>query len=161
MRGLLYRIWRRSRALLYSTNRVKPSSISLCNVHPRCSMKHQRYFLRCIVFAHISIKPSLASESGKALIASIALSAYSCAKALVCSSPSLRDTSARAYTLNQYWCDFRPTDWYIPSERLLPQRTSGLQEHQALNCSSRQTVKARWLDRVPDLPQQASQALRH
>lgn len=56
------------------------------------------YFRLFIDFVHISINPSFASEDGKLLIALVALSAYFCAKALVCSRPLLWDTSSRAYT---------------------------------------------------------------
>lgn len=55
------------------------------------------YFLRFIVFSHISIKPVFASLSGKSLMAAMALSAYSWAKARVCSTPLLWWTSSRAW----------------------------------------------------------------
>ena len=67
------------------------------------------YFRRFIVLTHISISPSLASESGNSLIASVALSAYSCARALVCASPSLRRTSSRAISTSPSPANLRPT----------------------------------------------------
>lgn len=54
------------------------------------------HFLLFMVLMHISIRPSFASLLGKMLIADMALSAYSWASALVCSRPSLRETSSRA-----------------------------------------------------------------
>lgn len=53
-------------------------------------------FLRLITFEHISIKPVFASLSGKPEIARAALSTYSCARARVCSMPSLLITISRA-----------------------------------------------------------------
>jgi hypothetical protein len=54
------------------------------------------YFLRCMTLVHISSKPFLASLSGKISSACAARSTYSCAKARVCSMPSLATTSSRA-----------------------------------------------------------------
>lgn len=54
------------------------------------------YFRRFITLTAISSKPSLASPAGKILMDAIALSAYSCARARVCSNPSLLFTISRA-----------------------------------------------------------------
>jgi hypothetical protein len=55
------------------------------------------HFLRFKVLVAISIRPSFASDSGNALIDAIALLAYSSARALVCSKPSLWRTNSLAY----------------------------------------------------------------
>jgi hypothetical protein len=54
------------------------------------------YFLLVITLLHISINPCFASLSGKNLMASTALSTKFCARARVCSRPSLARTSSRA-----------------------------------------------------------------
>lgn len=54
------------------------------------------YFLRFKVLTAIAIKPSFASLAGKALMAAIALFAYSSAKARVCSMPLLWITNSLA-----------------------------------------------------------------
>jgi hypothetical protein len=58
--------------------------------------RQPHYFLRCMTLVHISSKPFLASLSGKISSACAARSTYSCAKARVCSMPSLATTSSRA-----------------------------------------------------------------
>lgn len=54
------------------------------------------YFLRFMTLVHISIRPALASLSGKKDIASMALSTYSWARARVCWRPVLLETISRA-----------------------------------------------------------------
>jgi hypothetical protein len=62
----------------------------------KLNLEQASHFLRFMTLMHISSKPSFASPAGKALIAEIALSAYSCARARVCSNPSVCPTISRA-----------------------------------------------------------------
>lgn len=55
------------------------------------------YFRLFMTLVHISMRPFLASLSGKPLMASMALSTYSCARARVCSRPVLAATISRAW----------------------------------------------------------------
>ncbi len=120
----------------------------------------ETYFLRFIVFSHISRRPSLASESGKPLMAWAALSAYPCARARVCLRPSLRETMSRAYiSLAAPVKNARLRD--APSARRHRRRICGLPEHLALDAASKQTVEARLRARVLDLRLQVSPARFH
>lgn len=65
-------------------------------VQIRISYSIHVYFCRVSVFAAISMRPSLASLSGKSRMAAMAFSEYSFAKARVCSMPSLRRTNSLA-----------------------------------------------------------------
>jgi len=120
----------------------------------------EAYFLRFIVFSHISRRPSLASESGKPLMAWAALSAYPWARARVWSRPSLRETMSRAYiSLAAPVKNARLRD--VPSARRHRRRTSGLPKHLALDAASKQTEVAQLRVRALDLRLQASPARSH
>ena len=82
-----------------SPNSVYAGSYTIVMIYTYRREFGEPHFRRFIVLTHISNRPSFASEVGKLLIAFDALSAYSCANALVCSSPLLHDTSSRAYEL--------------------------------------------------------------
>jgi hypothetical protein len=69
---------------------------SLDSVGRKPDLEQAGHFLRFMTLMHISSSPSFASPAGKALIAEIALSAYSCARARVCSNPSVCPTISRA-----------------------------------------------------------------
>lgn len=84
--------------LFPSSKSVYDPSLYRCSAiyKMRCFISHFRLF---IDFVHISINPSFASDGGKLPIAFVALSAYSCASARVCSRPLLWETRSRACTI--------------------------------------------------------------
>ena len=69
---------------------------SLDSIGRKPDLEQVGHFLRFMTLMHISSSPSFASPAGKALIAEIALAAYSCARARVCSNPSVCPTISRA-----------------------------------------------------------------
>lgn len=63
--------------------------------------KNNFHFLLCMTFVHMSTNAVFASLSGNKAIDSTALSANSCARARVCSSPSLCDTISFACSMTR------------------------------------------------------------
>ena len=138
----------------------RPISTRLHPAYIQIRSLREAYFLRFIVFSHMSRRPSLASESGNPLMAWAALSAYPWARARVCSRPSLRETMSRAYTsLATPVKNPRLRDG--PSARRHRRRICGPLTHLALDAASKQTVEARLRARVLDLRLQVSPARFH